>query len=339
MIKIQENIVLANHTTLHIGGVARYYVEVASKEELLDVVDYAKERELPVLFLGGGSNLLISDSGFSGMVIKNSILGIEANQENQRITLKVGSGEVLDDVVAYTVAKGWWGMENLTSIPGTVGATPVQNVGAYGVEVAELIKSVKAINIETKEEKVFSNSECKFGYRDSVFKTEIGKNFFITEVELYLSTEVKQKISYADLQKYFTDNTSPTQNEIREAVKNIRAQKFPDWTKVGTAGSFFKNPLVTKEHYEQLQMEYPDLPGYESEEGMVKISLGYVLDKVCGLKGYRDGKVGLSEAQALVLINYEDASAEEVKHFVEKIKEKVFEKTKIKIYPEVIFVN
>lgn len=339
MIKIQENIVLANHTTLHIGGVARYYVEVASREALLEAVDYAKERELPVLFLGGGSNLLISDNGFSGLVIKNSILGVEADEESQGILLRVGSGETLDEVVAYTVDKGWWGMENLTSIPGTVGATPVQNVGAYGVEVGDLIKGVRAVNIETKEEKFFSNTECEFGYRDSFFKTEVGKRFFITEVELYLSTEVKQNISYTDLKKIFGDDTNPTQKEIREAIKKIRAQKFPDWTKVGTAGSFFKNPLVTKEHYERLHMEYPDLPGYDSEGGMVKISLGYVLDKVCGLKGYRDGKVGLSEAQALVLINYEDAGAEEVKHFVEKIKEKVFEKTKIKIYPEVIFVN
>lgn len=339
MIKIQENIVLANHTTLHIGGVARYYAEASSKEALFEAVDFAKEREMPVLFLGGGSNLLISDDGFAGLVIKNSFLGIEAREESDGVILKVGSGEILDEVVLHTVEKGWWGMENLTSIPGTVGATPVQNVGAYGVEVGDLIRGVRAVNIETREEKFFSNSECEFGYRDSYFKTEVGRKFFITEVEFNLSTVANQKVSYSDLKKFFGDEVNPTQKEIREAVRNIRAQKFPDWTKVGTAGSFFKNPLVTKEHHEQLQKEYPDLPGYDTEEGMIKISLGYVLDKVCALKGYREGNVGLSEAQALVLINYDDASAEEVKLFVEKIQAKVFEKTKIKIFPEVIFVN
>ncbi len=336
-LQIQENIPLNAHTTLHIGGVARYFVEVTSVDAVYEAIEFAEERSLPILILGGGSNMLINDDGFSGLVIKNCITGFEVLPEEGGVTIIGGSGEVFDEVVEKIVAMGYVGIENLSSIPGTLGATPVQNVGAYGVEIGDLVASVTAIHLESRELKIFSHDECMFAYRDSFFKSVEGKKYFITQVTLCLKKNNSIKISYADLQKFFSES-EPSVQEVRDAVIKIRAGKFPDWRVLGTAGSFFKNPIITAVQYEELCGLYPELPHYAAQSGMVKIPLGYVLDRVCGLKGYRLGAVGLYEAQALVLVNYGNATAAEVKTFVEIISKKVFEKTKIKIEPEVNFI-
>ena len=336
-LRIQENIPLNTNTTLKIGGVARYFVEVANKEEVIEVALFAKEKELPILILGGGSNLLISDEGYYGVVIKNAIKGVVFEEKEGEVLMHGGSGEVFDEVVALAIEKGYGGLENLSSIPGTLGATPVQNVGAYGTEISELIESVTAINLDTQEEKVFAKSECYFNYRDSFFKSANGKKYFIISVSLRLNKNWEPKIKYADLLRHFTDK-KPTLIEVRNAVIEIRAGKFPDWRVLGTAGSFFKNPIIEREHYERLVSVYDGLPHYDMGDDMVKIPLGYVLDKLCGLKGYRPGKVGLYKEQALVLVNYGGATAMDVKEFVSEITVKVYQKTKIKIEPEVNFV-
>jgi UDP-N-acetylmuramate dehydrogenase len=333
-----SNHLLKDYTTLKVGGPAAYFFSVGNESEIMNAVAVATLNDLPILILGGGSNLLISDDGFKGVVIKNQISGIEVvEEEADGILVRVGAGEILDELVAYTVEKGWWGIENLTSIPGTVGATPVQNVGAYGVEVKEVIAFVEAIDMRDGSKKVFTTDECQFGYRDSFFKTSDGKNFFITHVLMRLTKNKNAKIEYADLKKVFLDN-EPSQLEIRNALIKIRSQKFPDWRLVGTAGSFFKNPIIDGKHKDELLGVYSEVPYYQEGSNMFKISLGYLLDKVCGLKGYRVGNVGLSEAQALVLINYGGATADEIKNFVEEVSEKVFQKTKIKISPEVNFI-
>ncbi len=333
-----SNHLLKDYTTLKVGGEAAYFFSVTNESEVMVVVQFAKEKALPVLMLGGGSNLLVDDAGFPGVVIYNQIKGVEVcSEEEDSVIIKMGAGEVLDEVVEYTVKQGWWGIENLTSIPGTVGATPVQNVGAYGVEIGEVITEVEVIDMRSGEKKKIKKVDCDFAYRDSLFKSSEGKNYFITHVCISLSKKAKPKIDYADLKKIFLEK-NPTQSEIRNALIEVRAGKFPDWRVVGTAGSFFKNPIITAILKEELLLQYESLPVYPAEDGMFKISLGYVLDKVCGLRGYRKGAVGLSEAQALVLINYGGATAEEIKNFVDEVSEKVFEKTKIKISPEVNFV-
>jgi len=337
-LQIEEYVALAKYTTLQTGGKARYLVRVKSEDEVKEAAIFAAQKSLPLLCLGGGSNVLIDDQDFPGLVILNELKGREYQSDDTGVTLVCASGEVWDEVVEETVAKNYWGLENLSAIPGTVGATPIQNVGAYGVEVSQLISKVETLNLKSGEQKIFSNKECNFGYRDSFFKNPKGKKYFITKVHFILKENSEPKIAYADLQKYFSD-TTPTLNEIRIAVTAIRSQKFPDWKQVGTAGSFFKNPFITEVEAIKLRELYPDLPTYEAGPDTVKIPLGYVLDKLCGLKGYQVGNVGLYPAQALVLVNYGGATTSEIKNFATQIAEKVFAKTKIIITPEVTYVS
>jgi UDP-N-acetylmuramate dehydrogenase len=338
-IQIQENILLSDYTTLKTGGVARYFGTVTNQADLAEVVAFARKEGLPLLFLGGGSNLLIDDTGFDGVVVFCAIMGREyTEREDGQVTLVCGAGEVLDEVVAESVERGYWGLENLSSIPGTVGATPVQNVGAYGVEVSHLITNVEVCNVVTGEIDVLDTEECEFGYRESFFKKENGKNYFIVSVHFVLQKNPTPKIGYADLRDKFA-GTMPSVVEVRAAVIAIRRAKFPDWTVLGTAGSFFKNPVVRRFEADALREKYPELPQYEAGEGMVKISLGYVLDKVCGLRGYKVGNVGLYEAQALVLVNYGGATSTEIKKFATHISDLVYNKTKIIISPEVRFIK
>ncbi len=335
---IQKNVPLHRYTTLRVGGVADYFVEVKSVEDLEKAANFATQNSLPFLVLGGGSNVLINDAGFRGLVALMNITGRQyEDKDGAQVALRLGAGEVFDDVVAETALKNLWGLENLSSIPGTVGATPVQNVGAYGVEVSALIISVEAINIETLEKKVFTNDECHFLYRDSFFKTSVGKRWVITFVTYALSRTPNPQLSYADLSQ-LKDSAELSPSDIREAIKNIRSQKFPNWSLVGTAGSFFKNPIISSGHYNKLKQVYKDIPGYVQADDVVKVSLGYILDKVCGLKGYCEGNVCLYEKQALVLVASEGATATEIEKFSNSIKEKVFAKTKIKIDCEVSFL-
>ncbi len=334
MEQIKKNILLSSYTTLHTGGVADYLVEVFSKEELKVAFLWAKANtKTPPLILGGGSNVLISDYGYRGLVIINRIKRIVYEVSERVVKLNVGAGETLDEVIRDAVNKEYWGLENLSSIPGSVGATPVQNVGAYGVEVADLIESVTAIHVDTQEEKNFRNEECCFAYRDSYFKTIEGSKWCIVEVVFILKIQPSPRLQYSDLKHL--DNNEVTQENIRNAVIEIRSKKFPDWNEVGTAGSFFKNPIIRNEQYLELKNEYPGIVGYEQENGMVKVSLGFVLDVICGLKGYRKGKIRLFEKQALVLVADDGATAEEINLFANEIEKKVFEKTKIKIEREV----
>lgn len=339
-IDIRENVLLSDYTTLKIGGVARYFVRVNTIEEVDKAVKFAKQISQPYLVLGGGSNLLIADKGFAGLVIHNNLRGVQfvETKENETVELIAGAGEVFDEIIIKAVNNNYFGLENLSSIPGTVGATPVQNVGAYGVEVGDIISKVETYHVPTESIKIFTSKECEFGYRDSFFKTKAGKEFIITAVHFSLTKNYQPKIHYKDLSKIF-EQTEPTLKEIREAVIAIRAQKFPDWHIVGTAGSFFKNPIITSKQAKALQAQYPELPLYDLGNGEVKIPLGYVLDNICGLKGYFRGRVGLFEKQALVLINHGDATADEVLEFIKFVEQKVFDKTEIKIKPEVRFVG
>jgi UDP-N-acetylmuramate dehydrogenase len=276
----------------------------------------------------------VSDEGIFGCVVHIALLGITTEVREGRVYLTAAAGESLDDVVAYTATEAWWGIENLSHIPGSVGATPVQNVGAYGVEVKDIIETVEVFNTETEVFEVLSCEACAFAYRDSLFKHESGKKYIITGVTFRLSTEANPKISYKDLARYFGEVSTPSIGDIRNAVIKIRADKFPDWHTIGTAGSFFKNPHITQEACVELQKQYPGLPAFSGEQGMMKISLAYVLDTILGRKGYCENGVCLFEKQPLVLTATK-TTASEIKIFAEKIIDEVKNKIGVDVEMEV----
>ena len=329
---VQEHVDLSLLVSLKTGGEARYFIEVHSLETLQKAVAFSLEKQLPFYVLGGGTNMLVSDQGYNGVIIKINITGKTYTEETESmVTLEVGAGESFDAIVAETTKKSLWGLENLSHIPGTVGATPVQNVGAYGVEVADIISHVTVYDVATNTARTLLNSECLFSYRHSIFKEN--KKLIIISVMFVLSCIPTPKLSYADVASVPLLEQTPA--GIRNAIIKIRSQKFPDWNVVGTAGSFFKNPLITKEHAQTLVAQYPQLPTYSSDDYQVKVSLGYILDKLCGLKGFSSGPVGLYKNQALVLVVTEGATTNDINNFKKIISEKVFAKTFIHIEQEV----
>lgn len=337
--QVQEHVELAPYTTLKVGGPARYLATVRTVAELEPVRQFVQQTDVPVLVLGHGSNVLVSEAGFPGLVIVNQISGREYRETTDGVTIGTfGAGENWDEVVADTVERGVWGLENLSHIPGTVGATPVQNVGAYGVEVADRIVSLAAWSLVTGESRTFTPAECQFAYRDSFFKTTAGRDWIITSVSFELSSyRTAAVLGYADLQLFVSTTPDFTQSDLRQEIIRIRSTKFPNWQQVGTAGSFFKNPVITQSQCDALLARYPELPHYPQADGSCKVSLGWILDKLCGLRGYCEGEVCLSEHQALVLLNH-GQSAAAVHAFVAAVQARVYEQTNLTIEPEVRFV-
>ena len=333
---VKEHVLLAPYTTLGVGGAADYFAEVANEEDLRRVMTWAHERALPIIILGGGSNALVGDSGVRGLVLRVTFSDVTFMYADTSVRVTAGAGVVFDELIATVTAKKIWGLENLSSIPGTVGAVPVQNVGAYGVEVKDVIESVTVYDVETGIVTDLPNHLCAFGYRDSLFKRPEGKKYIIVRVTFLLSSTPQPKLSYKDLQELFTDTAVPEVEHVREAVRSIRSSKFPDIRVVGTAGSFFKNPTIPKETHTQLLEQYPGLPGYAAGNDEVKIALGWVLDHVCGLKGYTQGNVGLYEKQALVLVCKKGCTADEIKKFSQEVIDVVYEKTEIRVEREVV---
>lgn len=329
---MNEHVLLAPYTTMRTGGPARYFFVVQSEDELAHAVLYAKEKGLPFFVLGGGSNILISDQGFDGVVIKNEIKGITLEERGGEVLVTAGAGEVWDDFVAHTVERGLWGIENLSAIPGVVGATPVQNIGAYGVEVSEVIKSVRVYDSEKNIFFSFARSECEFGYRSSIFKKNV-RRFLVTYVTYSLSAKGMAKTEYQDLKLFFSTNTSPTLRETRAAVRQIRAAKLPDPARIPNSGSFFKNPIIARELYETVCRVYPQIKGRDVDEG-VKLSAAQLIE-LCGWKGVRRGDVGVSPMHALVIVNYGGASGGEVVAFAESIVHDVKNKTGVQFEYEV----
>ena len=313
---IRTDVPLAPYTTLGVGGPAQFFVEVENIAMLHEVTEWAQAEGLPITILGGGSNVLVSEEGVRGVVIRYTAhqITFEKNKDTTRVT--ADAGVMLDALIETVVAKELWGLENLSHIPGSVGAVPVQNVGAYGVEGKDVVDSVTVYDLSTHTVRVLTNTACQFAYRDSIFKHEEGAALVIVSVVFTVHAKRAPRLTYKDITEYFGSHTEPTLREIRDAIIAIRTAKLPDWHTVGTAGSFFKNPIVTKETYERLHTQYPELPGFPETDGPVKISLGWVLDKVSGIKEYREGNVGLYEKQALVLTCTNEATAREVNSFV-----------------------
>lgn len=340
--KISENIPLAQYTTFKIGGPARFFCIVSSEQELVEAINFAKDKHLRLMVLGGGSNVLISDAGFNGLVVKNEIMGIEIIQETDQYTVaKVGAGEMWDDFVDWSVDKGLYGIENLSAIPGTVGAAPVQNIGAYGAEISDVIEQVRVFDTTTMSFSEMAKDKCGFEYRDSIFKKDKGR-YVVSQVVFKLAKTGNINIEYKDVKEYFEKNNKSHElglSDVREAVVNIRWGKLPDWKLWGTAGSFFKNPVISAERYEELKKKYPELPAWPGSGGRVKVSAAWILDKICDAKNIKRDNVGVYGKQALVVVAKNGATADEVVGFSRELMDLVLEKTGIKIEAEVEWVN
>ncbi len=362
-VRIERDKNLSELTTFKIGGKADYFCRVVSTVELQEALAFARPavggasaRSLPIFILGGGSNVLVGDDGFRGFVIKIEISGIVWEEKTHQMfaayqhLVRACAGENWDAFVAETITRGLWGLENLSGIPGTVGGAPVQNIGAYGSEVKNVIEWVEAVDMRTGAPRKMLPEECEFGYRDSIFKKKEGKNYIITRVAFCLRADGTPNLSYKDLAEHFARPTrkrsrcgragkpTPTLSEVRRAVLEIRARKFPSLDTHGTAGSFFKNPVVSPEKFAELKKRFPELSGFTTEK-MVKLSLAWILDKMCGLKGYSHDGAALWKDQPLVLVNEGGASASDVEALAEKIAAIVKEKTGIEIEREVQSVS
>jgi UDP-N-acetylmuramate dehydrogenase len=333
---IERNVPLARLTTFKVGGAADHFCAVRSEEDIREALDFARREGLKTHILGGGSNVLVSDEGIAGLVVKVELRGIEAHEEEDgRVRIAVAAGESWDEFVAMTVASGWWGLENLSGIPGTVGAAPIQNIGAYGTEVGELIERVEAIDMRDGRARTFTRVECAFGYRESWFKTEEGKHMLITRVHLVLSRVPAPRLAYRDVAEYFRGTEAPSLLDIRSAVLAIRGRKFPDLAHYGTAGSFFKNPIIPRAGYDRLAQAFSGIPSYPAPSEMVKIPAGWLIEHVGGFRGSRQGRVGSFENQALVVVNYGGATAKDILGFAENIQQTIYQKTGITLQFEV----
>lgn len=335
---LRENISIAPFTTFKIGGRAKFFCTVKNVQELKDAVSFAKNKNIPFFILGGGSNILVNDNGYSGLVIKMDIKGIQ--YDGQNVTAMAGEG--WDTFVGETIDAGLYGLENLSSIPGTVGASPVQNIGAYGIEVGNKIVSVDVLDTSDMQLKTLDQKECEFGYRDSIFKKNKNR-YVIFGVRFALNKDPQINIEYKDLREYFAKNNFATENittkDVRNAVIAVRANKLPDWKVWGTAGSFFKNPIISKDHFDTLKKQYSDLPGYPEVDGGVKVSLAWILDNLCNVKGLCEGNACVYEKHALVLVSKAGANSSDVVTLARKLMNLVKEKTNIDIEAEVEWVN
>lgn len=336
--KINKNYNLAALNTFGIPATAKFFAEVESEEEVKELFSEPIFKENPKFFLGGGSNTLFTKD-FEGIIVLNQIKGIEILKEDEETAVvRSMSGVSWHDLVVFVTERGYWGIENLSLIPGTVGAAPMQNIGAYGAELKDVLGGVEAFNIETGEKKVFSKEECRLGYRDSIFKNELKNKYFISAVTLELSKIEKKNISYRALSEYLEKHSVEIKSpkDVRDAVAEIRRSKLPDPKQIGNAGSFFKNVFVEKSKVEELLKIYPDMPHFE-EDDVIKIPAGWLIEQ-CGWKGKRIGRVGVYEKQALVLVNHDGATGEEVINLAGNIIASVKEKFGLDLVPEVNIV-
>jgi UDP-N-acetylmuramate dehydrogenase len=325
-----HKILLRDYSSLRTGGEGEL-AEVHSMEELRGALAYAKKEGLRAHLLGQGTNSYFGQ-GLSGFLfIKMDMKGIGVEESGDTISLSVGSGEIWDDIVELAVGKGWWGIENLSHIPGTVGAAPVQNIGAYGAELSSVFESLTALHMETMEARVFSKEDCQFGYRDSIFKYEKGE-YAILSVRIRLSKEPRPVLTYKPLDSLSAGTA--TLQAVRDLVIATRKAKLPDWREHPNAGSFFKNAIVDAEAAEFLRPLYPEMPLIQVMEGY-KVPTAWLIDHVAGMKGERLGDVGTWPAQPLVIVNYGNASADDIDAFANTIREKINKKTGIVLEQEV----
>lgn len=328
---------LKPYNTFGLDVQARWLMTLSGKDDLraLPAVWNDNERKM---VLGGGSNVLFTAS-FDGLVVLNRMKGLSFSEDDGSVLVHAASGENWHELVMTCVSKGLGGIENLALIPGTVGAAPIQNIGAYGVELKDVFEELSAIDPETGEQHVFDKDNCMFGYRNSIFKHELKGRMLITGVTLRLHKEHKPSTSYGAISQVLEEKgiTEPRIEDVAEAVISIRRSKLPDPADLGNAGSFFKNPEVARKHFEQLQLEFPEIPGYPLPGDLVKVPAGWLIE-TCGWKGRRFGNTGAHAKQALVLVNFGGATGTEIAEHAFRIIESVKERFQITLQPEVNIV-
>jgi UDP-N-acetylmuramate dehydrogenase len=346
--KALENVYLAPLTTLKVGGPARYFVEPKSAAEIAEAVNFARTSNLPLFVLGGGSNVVISDAGWPGLVLRPAILGIDERTENGKAIFEVGAGEEWDRFVARAVARNCAGVECLSGIPGSVGGTPVQNVGAYGQEVSETIESVLVFDLKDGQVREFCAEACGFQYRASIFNTSERGRFIILRVTYSLTPGGKPRIEYADLKKHFAGfQNVPSLASTREAVRRIRATKAmlitPGDEDCLSAGSFFKNPILTAAQFEDLNRRAAakelQVPSYPALDAQRKVSAAWLVEHSGFSKGYRSGRAGISRKHALAIVNRGEATAADIVDLRDHIQQRVEELWNIHLEAEPVFVG
>ncbi|WP_266363090.1 UDP-N-acetylmuramate dehydrogenase [Tellurirhabdus rosea] len=342
MLSIQSHVSLKPYNTFGIDAKARYWVEIESREDLQTLLQLSEFLTIPKLILGGGSNILLTRN-FDGLVVKNSISGIDVLREDDlHVYVRAGAGENWHQFVQFCVRNNLAGLENLSLIPGTVGAAPMQNIGAYGVEVEQAFEELEALNMNTGEVRTFRHADCRFGYRESIFKHEAKGLYIITHVTFRLDKTPTFHTSYGAIQETLAEmgisHDDLTIQAISEAVVRIRRSKLPDPAQIGNAGSFFKNPEIPKEQFDQLKAQHPDMPGYPIGEAAVKVPAGWLIER-CGWKGKRVGNTGVHAKQALVLVNHGGATGEEIKALAKNVQTSVAEQFGIRLTPEVNFIE
>jgi UDP-N-acetylmuramate dehydrogenase len=344
-----EEVPLAPVTTFQIGGPARWFAAAASEDDIAAGIAFAGDRQLPLFVLGGGSNLLVSDAGFPGLVLHIALRGVASTQESDRPIVSAAAGEDWDGLVAYAVAAGYAGVECLSGIPGTVGGTPVQNVGAYGQEVSQTIVTVRAFDRKTAQFVDLPAAACGFSYRRSIFNSTHRERYVVSRVDYALNQNGPANFVYADLARYFTAHNvaSPTLTEVRDAVRTIRQQKgmliVPGDADCRSAGSFFKNPVVPvtvlDSLAQELGVEKKSIPAYPAQDGEVKLSAAWLIERAGYQKGYALGNAGISSRHTLALINRGGATAADVIALRDKVTDTIASRFAIRLEPEPVWLS
>lgn len=345
--QVRQNVPLAPLTTLKVGGPARFFSRAESTEQAIEAIDWANAQSLPLFVLGGGSNVVIADSGWPGLVLQIAVPGIQQIDHGEKAVFEVGAGVEWDSFVEHAVALNFGGIECMSGIPGTVGGTPIQNVGAYGQDVSQTIRQVEVLDLQSKSVRALTNEACKFSYRSSIFNHAERGAFIVLKVSYTLEPGGPPHIEYADLKKFFQGNAAPSLAQTREAVRQIRRSKAmlivdgdPDARSVG---SFFKNPMVSHQQLQDISANPAaagaKVPSFAGESGEIKISAAWLVEHAGFQRGYTRGRVGISSKHALAIVNRGGATAAEIFALHREIQERVGEVFGIKLAPEPVFVG
>ena len=337
---MKANVNLKPYNSFGFDVVAKQFVEINDVNSLLTLIRRGEFKNKKVLILGGGNNVLFSQSVFDGIVVYMNNKGIKRIvDDDDKAVVRVQAGEDWPEFVKQMVAKGLHGVENLANIPGKVGAAPVQNIGAYGMELKDSFLQCEAIHLESGKKRTFDNKECSFGYRNSIFKGMLKGQYVITSVDFLLKKDAPLNLEYGNIKAYLEQNgiDNPSLQQLHDAICAIRDAKLPDVKQIGNAGSFFKNPVIDRAQFEALQKDHPDIPHYDESNDKVKVPSGWLIEQA-GWKGWHDEHVGVYDKQALVLVHYGGGKGEDIVYLAKRIQDSVEEKFGIKISPEVNFV-
>jgi len=339
MLQIQENVSLKNFNTFGIDVSARYFVEIAHEDDLVELFMDPQWLQTDRLVLGGGSNMLLVKD-FDGLVIRINIRGIEHRINHQEAFVEAGAGEVWNDLVNFCVDREYAGIENLSLIPGSVGASPIQNIGAYGVELKDVFQSCRAFETATGQFKTFTKEDCRFGYRDSIFKNELKEKYIIVSVKFRLSLIPDINLKYGAIEQELAHRNinNPGIKDVSRVVSHIRVSKLPDPSTIGNAGSFFKNPVIGIEQFNTLITQFPETVHYPAGDGLIKLAAGWLIE-ACGWKGKVVGHTGTWKNQALVLVNHGGATGEEVYSLSSQIIDSVYTKFGVLLEREVNIIS